>query len=169
MRNNEMLQNCTLCIFTLHIAYCTLHITLFTFVFGYCILQIRNNKMVSPSGLFQLPLLSLTKWQCFARIIYKVQCTKWNIQSENAQSAILHHLVISAPNVRPPEPRCRTIISGRMTRRGNSNYTLTVWRRWLKQTGWNSNIRSQFGGGDWKRQEGDLFIIWPPSILVTHC
>ena len=63
-----------------------------------------------------------------------------SVQSSNyfAQSAMwrsLHSLQISPS--RYPCSRCSTtatIISGGTTRRGNSNYTLTVWKRWLKQT-----------------------------------
>ena len=84
-----------------------------------------------------------------------------------------------------------------MDRRGNSNCTLPLLRRWLKQTEGRQHlvilvsnvqriqyarsatsatsmsseerliIRSQWSRGDWNRQEGDLFIIWPPSILVS--
>ena len=63
-----------------------------------------------------------------------------SVQSSNcyAQSAMrssLHSLQISPS--RYPCSQCSTtatIISGGTTRRGNSNYTLTVWKRWLKQT-----------------------------------
>ena len=63
-----------------------------------------------------------------------------SVQSSNcfAQSAMwrsLHNVQISPS--RYPCSRCSTtatIISGGTTWRGNSNYTLTVWKRWLKQT-----------------------------------
>ena len=58
-----------------------------------------------------------------------------NCYAQSAMWSSLHSLQISPS--RYPCSRCSTtatIISGGTTRRGNSNYTLTVWKRWLKQT-----------------------------------